>query len=432
MKSREAGSGAGRNPRRAVRLVIAATALFLGVETLPVIRAQDAATSAALGQFFGAFEGYVLRGSPFSPAGIDATYKSLYQQTVEPAWNTISPDDLKTFFNNKALLVLKGSGSSLHLTIPLPAAATDDGARAAIESLKAGKYAEAFQNLVQSTGSTMDAMAVFAGQLVTLQRVQYATTTVGPTAPSVLLMHYILRHQVLVPAVTKREAQAQDGAADRGHVFEWTATPGIEGFYGQAPVQGVGQTLDSYGTTLGVTVGSRLQADASVPIYRNAIGSLDDTTVGMDLAVRYQLLDGLSIGGHLNYLKHSGDFPLDHQWSAGPSIGYGYRISDTYLISVGALVDRVSPNQAAETWASGFAVNAGMNLRDDLVLNAYYIYFRDFEHPALMDADWHDLGAEISAHLGNRGTFSLGGKTTLGYDLFQHPWQAYGSLRWRF
>jgi hypothetical protein len=393
--------------------------------------------SEGLRPFFNHFESLVLQGASLRPADVNAAFRTFYATYPEPDWTAIVATDLRDYLNQNGLAQLSGQAQLFKVSAPALRPVTGDSVDHALDPLKVPPalrdYFSALQKTLNAAGASVEDYGRAGRDISRFRLATYAASTASPVAAPVQLMHQTLRHNVL-NLVTPAPRRRSDPNQPTRHIglFGLKTTAGAEAFHSSSQLKGYDDNLETFGLTLNETVGDRFRLRAAVPIFRAATHGHDQLTFGGDLAADYAVGKGLTLGAHGNYLGHEGDFPSDHTWAFGPFVGYTFKLSDMYQWSAGALVDRIAPQWGQDTWVGAFAFNLGLSLREEMVLNAFYTYFRDFDAPSFAGADWHDVGSELVASFGKAGTLTLGAKTSLGYASFSSSWQVYAGIGWRF
>jgi len=390
-----------------------------------------------LRSLFGNFETFVLGGQSLRPDALNSAFRTYYATHAEPDWASIVGTDVRDYLNLRGLPQVAARAALFKTAAPRLAPVAADAVEHALDPLKKPSaqrsYYDALQTALRAAGASVESYGASGRDINLLRLAAYASSTAGPVAPPVQMMHQTLRNSVLTLAVPELGRGARPGQPT-SHIglFGLKTTAGVDAFYSTARLKGYGEDLESYGLAINEAVGDRFRVQATVPVFHQVARGHDQNTYGGDVSLRYNVWRGLSVGAHGNYLGHEGDFPADHTWVGGAFVAYTHRLSDTYVLSGGVLADRVAPRFGLDTWVGAAAVNLGVYLKPEMVLNGYHTYFRDFDAPGFAGKDWHDVGGELVSALGKSGTITLGAKTALGYAAFGGNWQVYGSIGWRF
>ncbi len=252
----------------------------------------------------------------------------------------------------------------------------------------------------------------------------------SPITPQMQITDLTMRKMVLRQALSKGERDAKAAAKEAGNLYGL----GLGGFYGFGSVKGSNVDFDSYGMNLSASLETeKLEVMATLPIYRTSVGPLDFTTFGIDVGGQYNVFDKLNVGAHVNYLAYDSDVvTLESSWTAGPFVSYAIDFNERFSLSFGALFDRLAQESGPATWVAALAMNFGIKVTDAVAVNPFYVYYRDLDAVQFVDADWHDLGIDVSASINDKWSVNMGVKTSLGYDLFDHLTQVHLGTKFSF
>jgi hypothetical protein len=338
---------------------------------------------------------------------------------------SITGDDVLSSFNDEVLPTLRSQGHSLRDLTSVEASAL-------AAALRAGDFNQFVHTLegIYGTEGADNAILEYTGfDFRALSRF----TPGNPLSSQIQITDSTVKNDVLSQAETKDEKEAK--AAQAASIFGLRPVFGGAGFYSMASTGGGPNTdLETIGVNLSAAFSNeKLELRATVPIYHSRFGTLDFQTYGLDLAGKYQLAKGLNVGAHGSFLAFAGDDRLqDNTWIGGPFVSYAYAINDRVTVSAGALFDYVAPDIGQETWIAALAANVGITITDNIVANPYYVYYRDLDSIPGLDEDWHDLGLEFALSINKTWSLTAGGKTTVGYDLFDYAFQVYLGTALRF
>ncbi len=202
---------------------------------------------------------------------------------------------------------------------------------------------------------------------------------------------------------------------------------GADIFYGVTDYDLFGE-VETYGANLSLAWGGETQFKATLPVYQSDFGGGDITTYGLDLNVRQRLANGAAIGAHANLLSSDGGAGSSESWTAGVYGAYVMRLKDDTVFSLGALFDYSTPDAGDGMLIGAVAANLGFVVGDNVSLNPFAIYYRNFE----TDADWIDLGAELQFNVSETWGLNVGAKTTLEAAGVDTAYQVYLGTLFQF